>query len=181
MAETVHETIATEFCQRFGRCYGAVEGYRLDDSDLVIVMSNSFSTIGKAEIVRLRAQGHKVGLLRLRIIRPFPHQELVWLLGGRRAVAVIDQNLSVGKGGILFAEVASAFQGHRAPPLLSFVSGLGGRRFRTGEFDQIVAALTTAAHEGGSSVPHLLYSAAEYRNVCEMLRIARHDAPASAV
>jgi len=181
MAETVHEAIATEFCGHFGRCYGAVEGYRLDDAELVIVMSNSFSTIGKAEVRRLREQGHKVGLLRLRIVRPFPHQELVWLLGDRRAVAVIDQNLSVGKGGILFAEIASAFQGHAAPPLLSFVSGLGGRRFRAGEFDQIIAALDVAAHEGGSSVPRLLYSAAEYRQVCEMLRVAHHDVPASVV
>lgn len=179
MAERVHEAIATEFCQRFGRCYGAVEGYRLDDAEFVIVMSNSFSTIGKAEVARLRAEGHKVGLLRLRIVRPFPHQEIVWLLGERRAVAVIDQNLSVGKGGILFAEIASAFQGHRAPPLLSFVSGLGGRRFRAGEFDQVVAALARAAHEGGSSVPQLLYSAAEFRHVQEMLRVAHHGAPAA--
>ncbi|MCK6556180.1 pyruvate synthase [Candidatus Binatia bacterium] len=181
MAETVHETIATEFCRRFGRCYGSVEGYRLDDADLVIVMSNSFSTIGKAEVRRLRERGHRVGLLRLRIVRPFPHKELVWLLGGRRAVAVIDQNLSVGKGGILFAEIASAFQGRPAPPMLSFVGGLGGRRFRPGEFDQIAAAMARAAHEGGSSVPRLLYSAVEYRQVSEMLRIAHHDVPASVV
>ena len=180
MAETVHETIATEFCNRFGRCYGTVEGYRLDDAEYVIVMTNSFSTVGKAEVARLREQGHRVGLLRLRIVRPFPHQEIVWLLGGRRAVAVIDQDLSVGKGGILFAEIASAFQGHTAPPMLSFIGGLGGRRFRPGEFDQMLAALHVAEHAGGSSVPQLLYSAAEYRQVRDMLRVAHHDVRVSA-
>jgi pyruvate ferredoxin oxidoreductase alpha subunit len=171
----VHDEITSEFCNRFDRCYGAVEAYRLDDAEWVIVMSNSFSTIGKAEVGRLRAAGEKVGLLRLRMIRPFPHAEIQWLLDGRRAVAVIDQNLSVGKGGILFAEVASALTGGSAPPLLSFIGGLGGRRFRSEEFDQILAALRVAESTGGSAEPHLLYSAQEFEQVRGLLRIAHGE------
>jgi pyruvate ferredoxin oxidoreductase alpha subunit len=173
----VHEAVTTEFCQHFGRCYGALESYRLDDAEFVIVMSNSFSTVGKAAVSRLREGGAKVGLLRLRLIRPFPGQEIAWLLSGRRAVAVIDQNISIGKGGILFAEVASALRAAEAPPLLSFIGGLGGRRFRNEEFDQILAALRAAEHDGASAEPHLLFTATEYQQVCEMLRIA-HRAPA---
>jgi pyruvate ferredoxin oxidoreductase alpha subunit len=94
------------------------------------------------------------------------------LLSGRRAVAVIDQNLSVGKGGILFAEIASAFRARQAPPMLSFIGGLGGRRFRSEEFDQILAALQAAPHDGGSPQPHLLFTATEYERVREMLHIA---------
>ncbi len=175
-ALSVHDQVADEFGQRFGRRYGAVDGYRLDDAEWVIVMANSFSTVGKAEVARLRERGEKVGLLRLRLIRPFPHAEIARVLAGRRAVAVIDQNLSVGKGGILFAEVASALANAVAPPLLSFVAGLGGRRFRSEEFDQIVAALKEVASGGGSPEPHLLYSESEYRQMLEMLRIARGHA-----
>jgi pyruvate ferredoxin oxidoreductase alpha subunit len=177
-ALAVHETVAAEFCARFGRCYGAVDSYRLDDAEFVIVMSNSFSTVGKAEVARLRERGEKVGLLRLRLIRPFPHQEIAWLLGGRRAVAVIDQNISIGKGGILFAEVASALRPRDAPPLLSFIGGLGGRRFRSEEFDQILAALRAAEADGASPEPHLLFTATEYHQIREMLRIA-HGVPPS--
>ncbi len=171
-ALAVHDTVASAFCEAFGRCYGAVEAYRLDDAEWVIVMCDSLSTVGKAEIGRLRAQGLRVGLLRLRLLRPFPHQEIAWLLAGRRAVAVIDQNISIGKGGILFAEVASALAGTASPPLLSFVGGLGGRRFRSGEFDRIIAALRRAEHEGGNPEPQLLFTASEYQQMLEMLRIA---------
>ena len=172
----VYGEIAADFHDRFGRLHGVLEGYQLDDADHVIVMSNSFSTIGKAEVARLRQQGEKIGLLRLRMIRPFPHAEVARQLAGRRAVAVIDQNLSVGKGGILFAEVASALSG-RQPPLLSFVGALGGRRFRSEEFDQIAAALHDAAANGGSCVPQLLYSEAEHRQVLAMLQTAGHTLP----
>jgi pyruvate ferredoxin oxidoreductase alpha subunit len=178
-ALTAHDVIAGEFCRHFGRCYGAVESYRLDDAEWVIVMSNSFSTVGKAAVARLRAGGEKVGLLRLRLIRPFPNQEIDWLLGNRRAVAVIDQNISIGKGGILFGEVASALRRRTGPPLLSFIGGLGGRRFRSEEFDAIMLALHAAADEGGSAEPTLLYSESEYQQVMEMLRIAHGETDTS--
>lgn len=170
----VHGEIAAEFAARFGRRHDVVEEYRLDDAEWVIVMSNSFATVGKAEVARLREQGHRIGLLRLRLIRPLPAERIARALHGRRAVAVIDQNLSVGKGGILFSEIAGALQGGRVPPLLSFVGGLGGRRFRPEEFDQILQALREAEASGGSSASHLLYTEAEQRQVMEMLRIAGH-------
>jgi pyruvate ferredoxin oxidoreductase alpha subunit len=183
-APGVHAAITAEFRDRFGRSYGAVEDYHLDDAQWVIVMSNSFSTVGKAEVARLREHGAKVGLLRLRLIRPFPHEEIAQLLSGRRAVAVIDQNISIGKGGILFAEVKSALPTCAAPPLVSFIGGLGGRRFRSEEFDLILAALREAEGSGGSSQPNLLYTEAEYRQMCDLLRIAHQgvapDVPAPA-
>ena len=172
----VHDAVAAEFCNRFGRCYGAVEGYRLDDAEWVIVMSNSFATTGKAEIARLRGRGEKVGLLRLRLVRPFPRQEIAWLLDGRRAVAVVDQNISIGQGGIFFGEIASALRSRSAPPLVSFIGGLGGRRFRSAEFDAMVAALHVAEQEGGSAEPHLLFTATEYEQMRQMLRIAHTSA-----
>jgi pyruvate ferredoxin oxidoreductase alpha subunit len=176
-AIAVHEKVAAEFGERFGRTYGMVDGFCLDDAEWVIVMSNSFSTVGKAEVTRLRERGVKVGLLRLRVIRPFPHAAIAQLLSGRRAVAVIDQNISVGKGGILFAEVKSALPTCAAPPMVSFIGGLGGRRFRSEEFDQITLALREAENTGGSCEPHLLYTAAEYDQLRGLLRIAHGETP----
>jgi pyruvate ferredoxin oxidoreductase alpha subunit len=173
----VHASVADEFAARFGRRWGTVDGHALDDAEHVIVMSNSFSTVGRSAVDRLRARGRKVGLLRLRLVRPFPHRDLARILSGRRAVAVVDQNLSVGKGGILFAEIASAFAGRPGPPLRSFVGGLGGRRFRATDFDTIAAALEVAETEGGSAEPHLLYTEDEYRQVLAMLRVAGHAPP----
>jgi pyruvate ferredoxin oxidoreductase alpha subunit len=171
----VHERVADAFAAQFGRRYGDVEAYRLDDAEHVVVMSNSFSTVGKAEVDRLRAAGERIGLLRLRVIRPFPHAAIASVLAGRRAVAVIDQNLSVGKGGILFAEVASALpRGASSPALLSFIGGLGGRRFRSADFDRIVERMC-AADAAETEAPELLYSAEEYQQVSGMLRIARRE------
>jgi pyruvate ferredoxin oxidoreductase alpha subunit len=172
-----HATIAAEFAARFGRRWGAVEGSFLDDAEYVVVMSNSFSTVGRAEVARLRAAGERIGLLRLRLLRPFPAAEIARVLAGRRAVAVVDQNLSVGRGGILFAEVASALRPAAAPPLVSFVGGLGGRRFRSADFDAIAAVLRAAARDGGSPEPRLLFSEAEYRGMLDMLRVAGHAVP----
>ncbi len=171
-----HEALVGEFEQRFGRRYGLVDARYLDDADYVLVMSNSLSGVGLAEVERLRAAGARVGLLRLRVIRPLPQRELRRLLLGRRAVGVIDQNLSVGKGGILFTEVASALAGPGAPALRSFVSGLGGRRFQSGEFDRMLASLQRAEQEGGSPEPELLWTDAEERRMRELLRVAGHVA-----
>jgi pyruvate ferredoxin oxidoreductase alpha subunit len=171
----LYPTLEADFRDRFGRGYGVVEAYELDDAEHVIVMSNSFAAAGKQAVARLRAAGHKLGLVRLRVVRPFPHREIARLLGGRRAVAVIDQNISVGKGGILFAEIASALNGATAPPLLSYIGGLGGRRFQSDDLDRVAADLHRAESEGGSSEPRLLFSASEYAAVRDMLRIAHGE------
>jgi pyruvate ferredoxin oxidoreductase alpha subunit len=174
----VHAAVADEFAARFGRRWGTVDGEALDDAEYVVVMSNAFSTVARTEIRRLRASGMRVGLLRLRLLRPFPARDVAALLAGRRAVAVVDQNLSVGRGGILFAEVASALAGCASPPpLVSVVGGLGGRRFRSADFDAIATRLRAAADAGGSPEPHLLFSAEEHRQMLALLRIAGHTVP----
>jgi pyruvate ferredoxin oxidoreductase alpha subunit len=90
-----------------GRRYGVIDEFMLDDADYVIVMTNSFASMGKAEIKRLRQKGKKIGLVRLRMIRPFPMKSCSAYFAAQ-GVAVVDQNISVGKGGILFSEIASA-------------------------------------------------------------------------
>ena len=174
-ALALYPKIADEFSLTFGRKYELIEEFMLGDADYVIVMTNSFASMGKAEIKRLRQQGKKIGLARLRLIRPFPHAEIQRVLGGRKGVAVVDQNISVGKGGILFGEIASALYGlaDRPPVLLSFIGGLGGRRFRIGEFADMLSHLENPPHSPAEQFrPHLLFTGAECRNVGRFFSIA---------
>jgi pyruvate ferredoxin oxidoreductase alpha subunit len=172
----LYPVISSEFADRFGRRYGMIEEFMLDDAQYVFVMTNSFASMGKAEVKRLRQQGKNVGLVRLRMIRPFPHEELQRVLRGRKGVAVIDQNISVGKGGILFSEIASALYGLADRPalLLSVIGGLGGRRFRPGEFDAVLARLENPPKSPAELVkPMLLFTADECREVGRFFAIAR--------
>jgi len=176
----LYPIIADEFAARFGRRHAIVEEYQLDDADYVFIMTNSFASMGKAEIKRLRSTGKKVGLARLRMIRPFPHAELQRILAGRKGVAVIDQNISIGKGGILYSEIASALYNapDRPPVLLSFIGGLGGRRFRPGEFAGMLAKLEAPAETPAEMAePHLLFTGAECREVGRFFDIASKEPP----
>jgi pyruvate ferredoxin oxidoreductase alpha subunit len=171
-----YPAIAAEFAEQFGRRYGMIEEFMLDDADYVIVMTNSFASMGKAEVKRLRGEGKKIGLARLRMIRPFPHQELQRVLRGRKGAAIVDQNISVGNGGILFSEIAGALYGlpDRPPVLLSFIGGLGGRRFRPGEFDLILARLEQPADSPEElAKPTLLFTPDECGEVGRFFSIAR--------
>jgi len=147
----------------------------LDDADYVIVMTNSFAATGKAEVKRLRQQGKRIGLARLRVIRPFPHAEIQRVLRGRKGVAVVDQNISVGKGGILFGEIASTLYGltDRPTVLVSFIGGLGGRRFRPGEFDGMLARIERPLENPGEMAePSLLFTPDECHEVGRFFAIA---------
>jgi pyruvate ferredoxin oxidoreductase alpha subunit len=173
-ALTVYEEVARDFAQLFGRQYEAVEAYRSEDADIVFVMLGSFATKAKEAVDRLRDAGSAVGLLRPRVLRPFPAMQLRTCLSGKRGVAVIDQNISLGKGGVLHAELASALYGQpQAPPVLaSFIGGLGGRDISAEEFFEIAAATRRAAEEGVTPPPRLLYTRGELREVRKLQSIA---------
>lgn len=172
-ALTVHEEAAGEFESIFGRRYGLVDGYCLDDADYVLVMSNSFATKGRAAINHFRARGHRVGLLRLRVVRPFPSDAIANALRGRKAVAVIDQNLSIGFGGITYAEITSTmYHESKRPPLLSFVGALGGKDISAAEFDLILEDMQAAAVVGAAPPPRLLFTNADETQARNFLRIA---------
>lgn len=174
----LYPQIAGEFAARFGRRHDIIEEFMLEDADYVVVMTNSFASIGKAEVKRLRARGKKIGLARLRLVRPFPHREVQRVLRGRKGVAVIDQNISVGKGGILFSEIAGALYGlaDRPSVLRSFIGGLGGRRFRRGEFEAILAKLEAPPDDPADfAKPVLLFSADECRQVGRFFAIAETE------
>jgi pyruvate ferredoxin oxidoreductase alpha subunit len=172
----VHEEAAAEFERLFGRRYGLVEGYRLEDAEDVLVMTNAFASKGKAAVDAARSEGKRVGLLRLRVIRPWPAEAIRRALEGRRAVAVLDQNLAPGQGGILFQEIAtSLYHGARRPrALCSFIGGLGGKNISEGEFRAMFEQTADAGVQGKGIGPVLLYTESEHREM-EQLQFLAHD------
>ena len=168
----VYKEIAAEFADRFGRPYQAIEAYRLEDAEFAFVMLGCFATKAKAAVNRLREAGCRIGLLRPRLFRPFPIDDIRRALGGKRAVAVIDQNLSMGRGGILHTELASALYGPDPPILASFIGGLGGRDIAPEEFFEIAQSLREAAERQETPAPRLLFTDTELREVRKLQAIA---------
>ena len=117
-----------EFGKVFGRRYGLVEGYRLEDAEVVLVTSATITSTARVVVDELREEGHRIGLLKVRMFRPFPVQDVREALAGASKVAVIDRNISFGHGGIFAEEVKSAlYNNPHRPPVFGFVIGLGGR------------------------------------------------------
>lgn len=174
-AVPVFAKIAEEFAQLFGRTYEAVEAYRTDDAELVFVMMGSFATKAKDAVDRLREAGRSVGLLRPRLLRPFPNGDIQRILAGKKGVAVIDQNLSMGMGGVLYSELASALYGqpHAPPILVSFIGGLGGRDIGPEEFYEMASVTRKAVEDGRAPAPRLLYTEEEMREVRKLQAIAQ--------
>ena len=174
-ALTVYDEVAQAFNSTFGRQHAAIENYFADDAEYVFVMMGSFATKAKEAVDQLREAGWSIGLLRPRLIRPFPEQLFYTLLKGKRAVAVIDQNISMGKGGILHGELASVLYGKKeTPPILaSFIGGLGGRDISAQEFYQIAEVLRGAVQTGETPPPQLLYTHNELREVRKLQAIAQ--------
>jgi len=169
----VYDKVAEDFKQQFGRDYSSIEAYRNDDAEFSFVMMGCFATKAKEAVDRLRDAGWRIGLVRPRLLRPFPEQPLRDALGEKKAVAVIDQNISMGKGGVLHTEVASALYGLKEPPLMaSFIGGLGGRDINQEELFEIALQLRDSSEKGSAPPPRLLYTADELIEMRKLQSIA---------
>jgi len=118
-----------EFQELFGRGYLPVAEYRCTDADVVVVMSGSAVGTCRTTVDKLREDGHKVGLVKLKMFRPFPRELIRKVLSGRKKVAVIERDLSPGQGGILCQEIKWALNANvrsEFVPIYPFVCGLGG-------------------------------------------------------
>jgi pyruvate ferredoxin oxidoreductase alpha subunit len=117
-ALAAYDEVSAEFEGEIGRALPAVATHRVEDAEIVFLMIGSFATKALDTVERLRAEGWKVGLVRPRLLRPWPVEALRRALAGIRGVCVVDQNLSLGKGGVLHTELASALYGVPDAPLL---------------------------------------------------------------
>jgi len=140
-AKPVVLDVAAEFKRAFGRDYDLFESYRLEDAEVALVALNSTAGTIKAAVDQLRDEGLPVGLLKPRLFRPFPAQELVAALQHLKAIAVMDRAISFGSmdnGGPLFSELAAAFYVYGPwVPMVDYVYGLGGRDILTHEIESV--------------------------------------------
>ena len=116
-----------EFRGIFGRSYGMIEPILLEDAEVVLVTAGSITSTARLALRELREQGHKIGLLKMRLFRPFPREAVQEALRGKKKIAVIDRNISLGNGGIFCQELRAALIHSPDRPLtFSYIAGVGG-------------------------------------------------------
>lgn len=132
-ASGAYAEISRDFGKRFKRHYDAVELIDADDADILLVTSGATTSTARVAVKRLRADGEKVGILRMRMFRPFPAEMLLDLIGNRSShriekLAVLDRNISHGASGIWAHEIRAALCGiPDVPMIFDYHIGLGGR------------------------------------------------------
>ena len=158
-AKQVILDVAAEFEQKFGRKYGFFEAYRMEDAELAIVLIGSTAGTCKVAIDEIRKQGKKVGLVKIRVFRPFPAEELAQVLSKCKAVAVLDRSEGFSAcGGPLGAETRSAcYDLENRPKMVNIVYGLGGRDCSVEDTERVFAHLEHIVETGelGSRYLHM--------------------------
>lgn len=149
-AKNVILDVAKEFASVSGRAYGLFEEYQMEDAECAIVLIGSSAGTAKETVNRLRAQGKKVGLIKIRVFRPFPMEELAAALSHCKAVAILDKCEGFSAcGGPLFAETRSAcYDLEKAPKMINYVYGLGGRDVRVENIEEVYTALAEIVESG---------------------------------
>ena len=142
-AKQVILDIAAEFEKISGRKYGLFETYKLDDAECALVIINSAAGTAKDAVDKLRAEGKKVGLLKIRVFRPFPAEEIAEALKNVKAIAVMDRCEGFSsQGGPLGAEVKSAlYTAGATSKVVDYVYGIGGRDVRVENIEEVYNAL----------------------------------------
>jgi pyruvate/2-oxoacid:ferredoxin oxidoreductase alpha subunit len=123
----VARQVDEEYAERFGRGYGLLECYRSEDAETVLVTAGTIASTARVAIDEMRQKGKKVGLVRMRLFRPFPKVQCLDALWNAKKIAVIDRNLTPGQEGIFCEELKSTlYSGPGRIPVFGFVMGLGG-------------------------------------------------------
>lgn len=146
-----------EFGKITGKKYDFFEGYMLDDAEKVIVCANSSAGTIKVVVDELREQGEKVGLLKMRVFRPFLQEMVTEKLGRTKAVAILDRSASFGGfGGPIFNEVRSAFHEWKEKPnIINYIYGLGGRELDIAQIKKVFNELEEVKNNAGEKVRYL--------------------------
>lgn len=155
-AKKVIKEVAEDFEKWTGRKYEFFEKYKLDDAEIAIVCMNSTAGTTKAVVDKLREQGVKAGLLKLRMYRPFPAEEIAEALSHLKAVAVLDKADSLNAaGGALFEDVTSAmYVNEKHVPMVNYVYGIGGRDTTEKQLESVFEDLKEIATSGKVENPY---------------------------
>ena len=127
----------------FGRHYsGLTESYKTDDADYILITLGSISGLVRETVDKLREQGEKVGLLRIRYMRPFPNEEIAESVKNAKSVAVLEKDISFGNEGTVYTNVNSALQKSGISiPTSNYIGGLGGKNISQQEIENIFEEL----------------------------------------
>jgi pyruvate ferredoxin oxidoreductase alpha subunit len=128
-AREVIDEVDTAFGKQFGRAYGGlIEAYCCEDAEAVLVTLGSVTGTARMVVNQMRQNGKKVGLLKVRYMRPFPSEKIIAAIGNAKAIGVLDKDLSFGYEGTVYTNVNSAlFKAGIMVPTVNFVGGIGGR------------------------------------------------------
>ncbi len=137
--KSVVNEVGKSFGEAFGRHYGAVEAVDCDDAETVLIISSSATSPARLVAKELREKGEKIGVLKIRMFRPFPTEEIISVLKGKKKAIVIDRNCSWGKGGIFADETRGVIANLPDMPIVhSYIAGLGGRSITPDLIHEIV-------------------------------------------
>ena len=156
-AKKVIKEVSEEFEKLTGRKYEFIEKYKMEDAELVIVVLNSTAGTAKDTIDMLREKGMKVGLVKPRVFRPFPAEEIAEALKDAKAVAILDKADGLnGVGGPLFTDVTSAMvvNGVVAPKVVNYIYGIGGRDVKVDDIEKVYYDLEEIAKSDKVEEPY---------------------------
>jgi pyruvate/2-oxoacid:ferredoxin oxidoreductase alpha subunit len=150
--EKQFDRVCERFDKQFGRRYRSVETFQTEESDLALITTGTMSGTAKA-FVRQAGPGKKVGLVKMRLFRPFPKRDLKKALKGVKKAVVIDRNLSPGAGGIFAQEIRASLYGtRRRIPVLNVIGGLGGVDVTVDHLDRLVDQVRQGQNLGSDIV-----------------------------
>ena len=157
-AKKVILDVAKDFEKITGRKYSFFEEYRMEDSEIAIVCMNSTAGTTKFVVDSLRNKGIKAGMLKLRVFRPFPAEEIAKALENQKAVAVLDKADSLNAaGGALFEDVTSAmYVNNKKVPMVNYIYGIGGRDTTSTDIESVFDDLIDICN-GRKIVSHYRY------------------------
>ncbi len=155
-AKKVVLEVSKEFEKMTGRKYGFFEEYKLEDAEIAIVCMNSTAGTTKYTVDKLREKGIKAGLLKIRMFRPFPTEEVAKALSHLKAVAVLDKADSLnGAGGALFEDVISSmYVSNIHVPTVNYVYGIGGRDTKADDIEKVYNDLSEIVKTGNINNPY---------------------------
>ena len=121
-------SVEGEYRRLFGRRYGCLEALSCEGAEIVLVTSGTVTSTARMVLRKLRKKGEKAGLLKVKMLRPFPVEQIRGILRGAGKIAVIDRNFSFGASGIFAQELRAALCNlPKHPPVFGYIAGIGGR------------------------------------------------------
>ena len=149
-AAAIIRAVGRECGEKYGRSYDLIESYRMDDAEAAVVLIGSTAGSAKEIVDVLRASGKKVGLVKIRVFRPFPAADLAAALGRVKAVGVMERADGLDAvGGPLYPEICAAlYDLPKRPPVIDFIYGLGGRDVKAEDIEHVFSDVVALAASG---------------------------------